>query len=101
MRKIILIAYLLFSFQAASVLMAQVLARITIDSKNTIGAPVNISLDNITVLPDSSLILREVTKKGTILQSFQVGNGSHRFIKWILSKNPSGDKRIFELCMRS
>lgn len=76
---------------------AQVIARFTLNAVNTISTPVSVLLDDITALPDSALFLREVTGKSFTTVPFQVENGQHRFLWWII-KNNGNAKRVFELC---
>lgn len=80
---------------------SQVIARITVAADNSIVTPLNIDLNDITSLPDSLLSLRETTGKMIIAVPFQVEDGAHRFMWWMLSKGTKPSKRIFELVKKT
>ena len=55
---------------------AQVIAKLTLPAvNNSISAPVYINLDAITSVPDSLLLLREITGKKSITVPFQIETG--------------------------
>ena len=77
---------------------AQPIARFSLKSvNNVIETPVFVSLDEITDVADSSLVLQKVegTKKTAV--PFQVEHGYHRFLWWIVKKGDDGENQTFEL----
>ncbi|HEY5393583.1 MAG TPA: PmoA family protein [Hanamia sp.] len=79
---------------------AQSIARFTVSKvNNNIETPVYISLDKITDLPDSSLVLEKIIGSKKIAVPLQVEDGYHRFLWWMV-KNDGSDgnqSQIFEL----
>ncbi|HRN56085.1 MAG TPA: PmoA family protein [Agriterribacter sp.] len=77
---------------------AQVIAKLTLPAvNNRISAPVYIDLDAITAVPDSLLMLREVTGTGSTPVAFQVENSYHRYLWWMVGHKNGTAKRVFEL----
>ena len=76
----------------------QAIARLTLPSvDNSLSIPVCISLDDISTLPDSSLALREVKGKAYLPVIYQVENGAHRQLWWMISPQIHAGKRVYEL----
>lgn len=82
---------------------AQKIATLTVPINNTSGSfhvPVSVSLDDITVLPDSMLSLFEITDGDRRSVAYQIEHGQDREMHWLLSPNKKGQKkreRVFEL----
>lgn len=77
---------------------AQLIARFSVQSINkNFDVPVNICLGNITTLPDSALVLKEIIGKTANVIPFQIENGNQRYLWWMISKSNTTGKRIFEL----
>jgi hypothetical protein len=97
MRAGLLIAIVLFfcCFHSAT---AQLIARFSIQTGNkNFDVPASICLDNITALPDSALQLKEINGNTSNIITFQIENGNQRYLWWMIGKNNSGTKRVFEL----
>ncbi len=95
---------LLFSLSVATMLLwqkahSQSIARLTVAVENSIAAPVYINLDELTNAADSLLLLREITDGKNITVPFQVEQGYHRFLWWMIKKENfvSKKERVFEL----
>ncbi|HTE33670.1 MAG TPA: DUF6807 family protein, partial [Chryseolinea sp.] len=79
---------------------AQAIASFTVpDINNAIATPVYVDIDQLTSAADSSLVLRDMNEGRNI--PFQVEHGYHRFLWWLVKKEPSRKTttRIFELSM--
>lgn len=78
---------------------AQVIATLTAPAThNTMDIPVSINLDPVTLLPDSALMLQEVTGNRRTPVAFQIIPGEHRFLWWsIKSDGNTGKQRVYEL----
>ncbi|HEX5025688.1 MAG TPA: PmoA family protein [Agriterribacter sp.] len=77
---------------------AQTIATLTLtDVQNNIGAPVSVNLDAITTLPSDQLILREIKDKASGDIPFQIENGTHRFLWWMVKKEGTSNKRVYEI----
>lgn len=61
--------------------------------------PCKVSLDELTLLPDSVLILREIKGSTKSLVRFQIEAGNPRILNWILipSAGKTGEKHTYEL----
>lgn len=69
-------------------------------TKGSVGTdiPVYINLDEITLLPDTSLSLWEVKGNKRLPIAYQIENKGRRMLYWMISNSESGpEKRIFEL----
>ncbi|MBX3253643.1 MAG: PmoA family protein [Chitinophagaceae bacterium] len=86
-------ALLLFCYLKAD---AQIIARLTLTAGNTIQVPVAVNLDECTSLPAEKLSLREISGKDKAETAFQVENGMHRYLWWMLKPGKTGN-RVFEL----
>lgn len=84
-----------------SIVQAQRIARFEVEiPKEQIGMamPVQVSLDNISLLADSVLELTEITSTGRLPVACQVSNGDQRILHWIIQPFTNSAKtRIFEL----
>lgn len=84
-------------------LSAQKIATLTVSLDNESTAshvPVSVELDNITLLPDSSIYLVDVSNGGRRSVAYQVEHGQQRILHWIVDrgeKNSKGGQRVFEL----
>lgn len=78
---------------------AQTVARFTVSAvNNTIPAPVYVNLDNITSLPGAQLLLLKISGRKKDSIPFQVEEGYHRFLWWMLAKTgQDGSSQVFEL----
>lgn len=77
---------------------AQFIARFSVQTNNkNFDVPASICLDNITALPDSALQLKEINGKTSKIIPFQIENGNQRYLWWMIGKNNTGIKRVFEL----
>lgn len=87
MRRPILLFFIFQVIVSGSDISAQTIARFTLDHvNNNIAAPVNIDLDALTYLADSSLVLSQVIGNKKIPVLFQVEHGYHRFLWWMVKK---------------
>lgn len=69
---------------------AQPIAMLTLQHvNNSIETPVYIDLDALTSVADSSLVLQQVTGAKKTPVPFQIEHGYHRFLWWMIKKNPS------------
>jgi hypothetical protein len=60
--------------------------------------PVSISLDDVTIVPDSLISLFEVTKTGKAPVAFQIEAGYPRKLSWVVSAgDKAGEKHVYEL----
>lgn len=60
--------------------------------------PVSMSLDDVTLLPDSLISLFEITGKGKSPVSFQIEAGYPRKLSWsVLAGEKAGEKHVYEL----
>ncbi|MEO8416238.1 MAG: PmoA family protein [Ginsengibacter sp.] len=67
---------------------AQGIARLTIHNvSDSIGEPVNIDLDALTYVADSSLVLYQLFGDKKVPVPFQVEHGYHRFLWWLAKKD--------------
>ncbi|MBN2011899.1 PmoA family protein [candidate division KSB1 bacterium] len=63
-----------------------------------LNIPVEINLDEITFVPDSTLILSERIGDKLIPVAFQISHGEHRILHWIInSKSNPAINRVYEL----
>lgn len=77
---------------------AQAIARLTFDQvNNPIAAPVSVDLDQLTDLPDSSLVLYRVDGRTKTAVPFQIENNYHRFLWWNVSKTGKSARQVYEL----
>jgi len=77
---------------------AQIIATLTLtDVQNNIGVPVSVNLDAITALPNDQLHLREVKGKATVDIPFQIENGTHRFLWWMVKKEGATNQKVYEI----
>lgn len=65
--------------------------------KNNIETPVQINLDEITLLPDSAIQLVELKGKNEIPVVYQIEFAGHRNLLWIIKKSGWQDHMVFEL----
>ncbi|HLN20648.1 MAG TPA: PmoA family protein [Bacteroidales bacterium] len=99
MKRIFLFIFLASLFYHAS---AQKIATLMVSlEKSSAGMeiPVKMNLDEVTLLPDSSLVLTEISGKIKTEIPFQVEAGNPRILNWIVtpSKGNPGEKHIYEL----
>ena len=95
--RLLTIALPLF-FCSYQITIGQAIARFTLPSvDNNISTPVSVCLDDITNIPDSALVLREIKGKSWLPVSFQVENGDHRMFWWIINPGSKTEKRVYEL----
>ena len=90
--KFLLISFFLF---CTLEILAQKLATIEIDiSESSFGfeVPVNINLDEITILPDSALSLFEIQDNHKMSVPFQVNNRESRILHWSVKANKYGNR---------
>lgn len=65
---------------------------------NGLDVPAATNLDEVTFLPDSVLILSEISGSKRIFVPFQIENSGHRILHWLIdTKNNQSKKRTFEL----
>jgi Methane oxygenase PmoA len=64
---------------------------------NGIEVPVSVDLDNITFMPDSSLTLVEVKAGSRVPVVFQIEQGEHRILHWLVKPAATQKKLVFEL----
>ena len=65
---------------------------------NKFNVPVSINLDEVTFLPDTAISLFEVKNDRKIPIPFQIENGEHRILNWIIQKgNDQQNNYVFEL----
>jgi hypothetical protein len=80
---------------------AQKIARITVDlpvAMNGLNVPVSIDLDAITFAHDSTLTLVEERNDAIIFVPFQVQQGSHRTLEWMVTNEKTPlQKRTYQL----
>lgn len=79
---------------------AQIIARLTLTAKGGMSAPVSVNLDELTALPANQLSLKEIKGSNKYDIPFQVENGNHRYIWWMLQQNAPG-KHVFELSQKT
>jgi hypothetical protein len=76
---------------------AQTIAALTVTLPDSIGGidvPVSVNLDNITFIPDSILSLVEVQGTNLISVPFQIDQGDHRSLQWLIRGNGGERKKI-------
>src|SRR5262245_61190511 len=101
-RNFLCVAIILFTvgnIQAQRGPQARRIASLSVDmsrAANGIDIPVSINLDDITFLPDSVLILTETSNGGSMPVSFQIEQGEHRTLYWIV-KAGSAKKRTYDI----
>jgi len=62
------------------------------------NVPVSINLDEVTFLPDTAISLFEVENNHKTPVPFQIENGEHRILNWIIRKgNDQQNNYVFEL----
>lgn len=65
---------------------------------NKFNVPVSINLDEVTFLPDTAISLFEVENNHKTPVPFQIENGEHRILNWIIRKgNDQQNNYVFEL----
>lgn len=64
---------------------------------NGVAVPVSTNLDNITFLPDSSLVLAEVKGSTRTPVNFQIETGEHRLLYWLVKPTGEQKKLVYEL----
>lgn len=98
MRKIILLGFMFEMILSGSNAFAQTIARFTLSNvNNSIAAPVNIDLDALTYIADSSLVLNQVVGNKKTPVPFQIEHGYHRFLWWMINKSGTATTQVFEL----
>jgi len=98
MKRFLLTGFIIF-FSAIPNLFAQGIARLTIHNvNNSIETPVNIDLDALTYVADSSLILNQLIGNKRIPVPFQIEHGYHRFLWWMVKKEGGAQQtQVYEL----
>ena len=79
---------------------AQRIATLEVDiarPANGVDEPVSVILDGITLLADTQLNLVEVQGAKKVPLPFQIENGDHRILHWIVRANDKIGKRVYEL----
>ena len=79
---------------------AQEIAKLTLHNVNSsIETPVNVDLDALTYLADSSLVLAHVVGNKKVLVPFQIEHGYHRFLWWRVKSQKGNDPQtqVYEL----
>lgn len=79
---------------------AQPIAKLTLQHvNNSIEAPVYIDLDDLTSVADSSLVLQQIVGNKKVPVPFQVEQGYHRFLWWMVKEDKTNAKKaqVFEL----
>jgi hypothetical protein len=67
-------------------------------SINVLETPTSVNLDHVSFVPDSLLTLVEITGTKRTPVPFQITQGKHRMIHWMIHPaNDGGKKRVFEL----
>lgn len=94
-------ALLLLFISIVSIARSQKIAtlEVTLDKPSSgLEIPVSMSLDEVTMLPDSVLTLSEVTRTGKVPVAFQIEAGYPRKLTWmVLSGEKPGEKHVYEL----
>src|SRR5437867_5203609 len=94
-------SFLLLAFCViTSVCIAQKIATLEVELSqptNGLSVPVKINLDEITLLPDSVLSLAEVQGAKKTPVPYQVENGDHRSLYWIIETDNNVKKHVYEL----
>jgi hypothetical protein len=70
---------------------------VQVDPNSTVDAPLSISLDEITSIPDSVLVLQEITGSKKTPIPYQISNLAGRRLHWIVQPGTKQKKRTFEL----
>ena len=97
MKKIIFAALLLVT--TISVCSAQVIAKLEVnlsEATSGIDVPVSVTLDDITLLPDSSPTLFEVTGNKTQEVAYQISENDHRSLYLLI--NTKNNKSAAGFC---
>ena len=79
---------------------AQEIAKLTLHNVNSrIDIPVNVDLDALTYVADSSLVLSHVVGNKKLLVPFQIEHGYHRFLWWTVKNNGGHETQtqVYEL----
>lgn len=99
MLKTILTTVVMIS--SISMVSAQKLATLSVSLNNKLTAssiPVSVDLDGITLLPDSSIALFDITDGNREPVAYQIDRGQKRTLFWMIESSSDRDnKRIFEL----
>lgn len=86
-------------FLTVSIVSAQKIASLTVTLTNSSvssSVPASVSLDKITLLPDSMISLFEITDGDRRPVAYQIDNGQERTMYWLISPGKKG-QRVFEL----
>ena len=94
--------FILFLVSLASNTYAQKIATLEVDlnkATNGLAIPASVDLDKLTYSPDSSLTLTELDGNKRIEIPFQISQGEHRTLNWLVkpTAGSTAKKRIFEL----
>src|SRR5690554_5643761 len=93
LRKLLLI---IISLSPFSSVFAQKIAEFKV--QDVTGAlPLSISLDDITLLPESELTLVEIVNNKSVSVPYQIENKGRRVLYWIPERNKTPTSRTFEL----
>src|SRR5687768_12030355 len=83
----------------ATTLNAQGIAtfEVPMDPNSTIDIPLSIQLDDITTIPDSSLVLQEMSGSTKVPVPFQISYSLGRRLHWIAKTGDKQKKKTYEL----